>query len=254
MMSKRSLLDRLVPSIVPTTIVGYAPAPEQIDTNLWTLERRSRMPGGPVLPTRSTIVGIGGGDLLVVSPPPVECGGLESIDALGDVRHVVVPNAFHHLNARGFLERYPGAGFQAAPGLFRRVAGLSPATELSEGVETPWSNAVDHAVLRATDEVSEVVLFHRESATLVVTDLAFNMTRFEGTLGRLVWQMNGVPNGFGHSRTARMLLLRDRAAAKKFLERVLEWPFRRIVVGHGDPIEDDAIGVFRRAFAGYLAG
>jgi hypothetical protein len=254
MASKRSLLDRLVPSIVPKTIVEYAPGAEQIDENLWTLERRSRMPGGPVLPTRTTIVGVGGGALVVVSPPPVECGGLESIDALGEVRHVVVANAFHYLNARAFLERYPGASFHAAPGLFRRVAGLPPGSELAEGIRTPWSSAVDHAVLRATDEVSEVALFHRDSATLVLTDLAFNMTTFAGALDRLAWRMNGVPDGFGHSRTARMLLLRDRSAARKFLERVLQWPFRRIVVGHGDPLERDAIGVFRRAFAGYLAG
>jgi hypothetical protein len=250
--SNRSLLDRLVPAIVPKTIVTHAPAPAPIDTNLWTVERRSRMPGGPVLPTRTTVVGIGGGELLVVSPPPVECGGLEALDALGAVRHVVVPNAFHHLHARGFLERYPDAVFWAAPGLSRRVAGLPPATELAAGIATPWSHAVDHAVLEATDEVSEVAFFHRDSATLVLTDLAFHMTTFAGTFDRISWRLSGVPNGFGHSRTARMLLLRDRHAAKIFLERVLAWPFRRILVAHGDPVDHDAIGVFRRAFRGYL--
>ena len=35
-------------------------APEPIDTNLWTIERHARMPGGPVLPTRTTVVGIRG--------------------------------------------------------------------------------------------------------------------------------------------------------------------------------------------------
>ncbi len=252
MATGRSLIDRLVPAIVPRTITGFAPPPERIDEGLWCLERRSRLPGGPVLPTRTTIVDTGNGELLVASPPPVECDGLDAIDALGSVRHLVVTNAFHYLNARGFLERYPGASFWAAPGLFRRVPGLPAGTELEAAVEAPWSHAVDRAVLRATDEVSEVALFHRASATLVLTDLAFNMVRFDRTFDRIAWRLNGVPNGFGHSRTARMLLLRDRGAARHFLEEILEWPIRRILVGHGDPVSDDAIGVFRRAFAGYL--
>jgi hypothetical protein len=109
-----------------------------------------------------------------------------------------------------------------------------------------------HAVLKATDEVSEVAFFHHESATLVLTDLAFHMTTFAGTFDRLAWRLSGVPNGFGHSRTARMLLLRDRLPVESFLERVLAWPFRRILVGHGDPVDHDAIGVFRRAFRRYL--
>jgi hypothetical protein len=252
MANTRSLLDRIVQAVRPTTVAGFAPPVAPVDSGLWDLERRARMPGGLILPTRTTVVRLPDGGLVVISPPPVECGGLESLDALGRVRHVVVSNAFHHLNARAFLERYPEARFWAAPGLFRRVAGLPSGTELAPGLRTPWSDAIDHAVLQATDEVSEVALFHRESASLVLTDLAFNMASFARAIDRIGWRLNGAPIGFGHSRTARMLLLRDRKATKAFLERVLEWPFRRILVAHGDIVESDAIGVFRRAFGDRL--
>lgn len=248
MANTRSLLDRLVQAVKPETIVGFAPPVAPVDSGLWGLERRARMPGGLILPTRTTVVRLPGDDVLVISPPPVECGGLESLDALGPVRHVVVSNAFHYLNARAFLERYPEARFWAAPGLFRRVAGLPSGTEIEPDLRASWSDAIDHAVLRASDEVSEVALFHRESASLILTDLAFNMTSFARVIDRIGWRLNGAPIGFGHSRTARMLLLRDRQATKTFLERVLEWPFRRILVAHGDVVESDAIGVFRRAF------
>jgi hypothetical protein len=248
----RNFFEWVMPLVRPMTIVGFAPPPERVDENLWCLERRARMPGGIVLPTRTTIVGTIEG-LLVISPPPAESGGLEAIDAIGPVREVVLANSFHHLHARGFLERHPAARLWVAPGLFRRVAGLPSGSELVAGLQTPWSGAVDHAVLEVTPEISEVALFHRASATLVLTDLAFNMVRFDSTFDRIAWRANGVPNRFGPSRTARMMLLRDRGAVKVFLERVLEWPFRRILVGHGEPVESDAIGAFRRAFGSYLA-
>jgi hypothetical protein len=235
----RTLLDRLVQAVKPATIVGFSPPVAPVDSDLWAL-------------TRTTIVRLSDDGLLVISPPPVECGGLESLDALGPVRHVVVSNAFHYLNARAFLERYPEARFWAAPGLFRRIAGLPAGTELAPDRRPPWSDAMDHAVLQATDEISEVALFHRESASLILTDLAFNMTSFARVVDRIGWRLNGAPIGFGHSRTARMLLLRDRDATKDFLERVLAWPFRRILVAHGDVVESDAIGVFRRAFDDHL--
>jgi hypothetical protein len=69
---------------------------------------------------------------------------------------------------------------------------------------------------------------------------------------RLAWRLAGMPAGFGPSRTSRVFLLRDRDAAASFLERILAWPFRRILVAHGDVVDADAVGEFRRAFAPHL--
>ena len=252
MKHKRSVLDRLLPLVRPTLLTDFAPPPQQVDAHLWVLDRRLRMPGGPILPARTTIVVPPSGGLLVVSPPPVEAGGLEGLDALGPVRHVLVPNSFHYLNARQFLTRYPQAILWAAPGLFSRVPGLPPGNELTEVVPDAWRGVVEHAILGPTRGVSEVAVFHRESATLILTDLAFHMVRLARRFDRIAWWLSGVPSGFGPSRTARMLLLRDRALAAAFLRRLLAWPFRRVLVAHGESLEVDALGVFRRAFAVYL--
>ena len=252
MKHKRSVSDRLLPLIRPTLVTDFAPPPEQIDAHLWVLDRRLRMPGGPILPTRTSVLVLSSGGLLVVSPPPVAAGGLEGLDALGPVRHVLVPNSFHHLNARPFLARYPQAIFWAAPDLFARVAGLPPGTELTQATPDAWSGIVEHAILGPTRGVSEVALFHRDSATLILTDLAFNMVRIASRFDRVAWRLSGVPSGFGPSRTARMLLLRDRALAATFLRRLHAWRFRRVIVAHGESLEVDAVDVFRRAFAAYL--
>ena len=129
---------------------------------------------------------------------------------------------------------------------------MPPGNELTEAAPDAWSGVVEHAILGPTRGVSEVALFHRESATLILTDLAFHLVRLARRFDRVAWRLSGVPPGFGPSRTARMLLLRDRALAAAFLRRLLAWPFRRVLVAHGESLEVDAVGVFRRAFAAYL--
>lgn len=250
--SRRSLIDRLLQLVRPAPIASFAPPPVRIDSDLWTLERRLRMPGGAFLSSRTTLISLPSRGLLVVSPPPVEVGGLEGLDALGDVAEVLLPNSFHHVNASGFVARYPRAVLRVSPGLFGRVGGLPPGEELTEQSPRAWSGAVEHAILGPVRGVSEVALFHRVSRTLVLTDLAFHMVRLERRFDRVAWRLAGIPSGFGPSRTAHRLLLCDRGLAGAFLERLLAWPFQRVLVAHGDPLETDAVALFRRAFAAYL--
>lgn len=250
----RSLLDRLFRPVRPRVVRDFAPPPTRVAPDLWSLERRLRMPGGPGLPTRTTILRLGSGGLLVVSPPPVEAGGLEHLDRLGRIEEVLVPNSFHYLNARGFMVRHPTARLLLAPGLQQRVPGLPPGDELTGPPPRSWSGAVEHAILGPVRGLSEVALFHRPSATLVLTDLAFHVVSYEGRLDRTFWRLAGIPPGFGPSRTARWFLLRDRNLTAAFLERVLAWSFQCVVVAHGEPLEADAAAVFRRAFAPHLAG
>ncbi|MDX2168455.1 MAG: hypothetical protein SF182_15380 [Deltaproteobacteria bacterium] len=250
-MAQRSIADRLMRYVRPTLLRDFAPPPLALAPDLWTLERRLRMPGGPILSNRTTLIRLPSGGLLVVSPPPVEAGGLEPLDALGAVEEVLVSNSFHYLYAADFAARYPRAALRLAPALHARVAGL-PGEEIADVTPSAWRPAVEHLVFGPVRGLSEVVVFHRPSGTLVLTDLAFNLVRFESAAQRLLWRLSGVPVGFGPSRTARTLLLRDRPAVAAFLARVLAWPIARIVVAHGEPIEADAAGILRRAFAAYL--
>jgi hypothetical protein len=246
-MATRSLLDRAMQLGRPRVVTAFAPPPVPIAPDVWSLERRLRMPLGAVLPNRTTILRLASGGLLVVSPPPVAPGGFEHLDALGAVEEVLLPNSFHYLYGAEFLARYPGACLRMAPGLHARIAGLPAGDELTEATPNPWQGAIEHSILATERGLSEVALFHRPSATLVLTDVAFHMVRFDRPLDRVFWRLFGVPAGFGPSRTARLFLLRDDAAAP-FLDRVRAWPFRRVLVAHGEPLEHDAAGVFARAF------
>jgi hypothetical protein len=229
-------------------VSAFSPPPRELAPGLWSLDRLLRMPGGLRLPVRSTVIRLRSEGLLLVSPPPAEAGGPEQVDALGPVEELLAPNSFHYLGAASWLARHPRAVFRAAPGLHQRVADLPRGGELTGSVPAAWSGVVEHAILGPVRGVSEVALFHVPGATLIPTDLAFHRLRHEGLLERAFWRMAGVPAGFGPSRSARLLLLRDRSLAAAFLGRVLEWPFRRVLVAHGDPLEENAAAVFRKAF------
>jgi hypothetical protein len=100
--------------------------------------------------------------------------------------------------------------------------------------------------------VSEVIFFHPATRTLVLTDLAFNADDEETRFQRGLRRAYGIPPRFGPSRNSRLLLASDRAAAERALRRAYEWPFERVLVAHGSPVERDARARFAEAFAEFL--
>ena len=253
MPSRRSLVDRLMKLAAPRAVAAFAPRPHQLARGVWVLDRQLRFPGGARLPLRTTIIHLSNGALVVVSPPPlIEPGGAAAIDSIGVVRQVVAPNTFHYVYAAEFMVHYPDASLLVSPGLLERVTELPPAEELGPSPPEVWCGELDLAVLGPVRGVSEVVFFHHPTGTLILTDLAFNMTRFARRFDRIAWRLAGVPDGFGPSRTSRLLLLRDHAEASRCLSRVSEWPIRRILVAHGEVVEHNAKAQFLKAFARYV--
>ncbi|HEY2773902.1 MAG TPA: DUF4336 domain-containing protein [Candidatus Binatia bacterium] len=255
MSQHRSLADRLMQHLRPRPVPGFAPPACELDRGIWTLERQLRMPGGPVLPSRTTILRLASGGLVVISPPArIAEDGADDLDAIGEVRYVVAPNSFHYVYCAEFLRRYPRASLLVTPGLSQRVPSLPEAIELGPRAPEEWNGQIEVAVLGPLRGLSETAFFHCESGSLILTDVAFHMTRFARGFDRVAWRLSGVPAGFGPSRTARTLLLTDRTQVAAFLERLLAWPLRRIVVAHGEVIAEDAGARLRDAFHTYLAG
>ncbi|MBI3756827.1 MAG: DUF4336 domain-containing protein [Deltaproteobacteria bacterium] len=239
--------------VTPRPVAAFAPQPQDLARGVWVLDRQLRFPGGARLPLRTTIIRLSNGALVVVSPPPlIESDGAAAIDSIGLVKQVVAPNTFHYVYVAEFMVRYPDASLLVSPGLIERVPELPPAEELGSSPPEVWSGELDIAVLGPVRGVSEVVFFHLPTGVLILTDLAFNMTRFARRFDRIAWRLTGVPDGFGPSRTARLLLLRDHAEASRCLSRVSEWPIRQIVVAHGEVVEHNAKTQFLKAFARYV--
>ena len=251
MSSSPSLQDRLLRRAVPQLVADYQPPPRELCDGVWVLDRRLLHFGAVLLPSRTTLVRLADGSFVVVSPPPIDRVTVDAINAIGSVRYAVAPNSFHYVFAADFASHYRSAPLLVAPGLLARAPDLD-ATELEQQAPAAWTGALDYTVLGPVRGLSEVLLFHSPTGTLILTDLAFNMTRYPRRRDRLAWRASGIPAGFGPGRTSRSLLLRDRQLARRCLARALEWPIQRIVVAHGEVVDRDAAGRLRSAFSRYL--
>jgi Domain of unknown function (DUF4336) len=252
MAEKRSLLDRILRASRPEFVSHFTPSPRQVDENLWTIERQLKMPGGLLLPVVSTVIRLKSSALLLFSPPRIDPSIESWLRGLGPVSAIVAPNSFHYMFVGDYLGSFPDAKLFVAPGLSRRVPSLPPALELSNLASEIWCAEIEQTVFGPVGNFSEAIFFHRPTATLLLMDLAFHLTTFESTFARISWRLFGVPTRFGPSRMARLTLLKDKAAAGRYLQPVLAWPFRRILVAHGAVLEANAQAEFRRAFAPYL--
>jgi hypothetical protein len=96
--------------------------------------------------------------------------------------------------------------------------------------------------------LEEVVFLHRPSRTLLLTDLAFHPTEASRPGLRFWCRINRVQHGFGPTLMLR-LFVRDRAALRASLDRVLAWDFDRVSVTHGEVLETGGREALRRAWA-----
>lgn len=205
----------------------------QLDTNLWVLDKPFQIPGAE-LGVRMTVVRLKNGDLWVHSPVRTNPEERSAIDQLGRVAHIVAPSKVHHLFAAELKSCYPEARLYVAPGLAQKNRALVNSEPLTDRPPTAWGGELDQVLLGGAPSVNETVFLYQR--TLIVTDLVFNYVEAEGFGTRLFLRLDGALGGLRVSRIMRMVI-RDRAAARESIERILRWDFDRIIVTHGEVLQ-----------------
>ena len=222
----------------------------QIAEGLWTVEDELGLPAGVWLPIRATVVALPGGELLVHSPTPLGGDLATGIERLGRVAHLVAPNLLHHVSLSAWLARFPAARVWAVADLARKRPDVAIAGGLDGGdgqAAPPWAAQFTPLPLAGCPSLRETVFFHGATRTLVCSDLLFNVRAPRGWATKLVLTLAGTRGRFAMSR-AWWRYAADRAALGASLARMLEWPFTRVMVGHGDVLEaDDAPARVRAA-------
>jgi hypothetical protein len=221
----------------------------QLAENLW--EHIHWLPiAGFRLPRRMTVIRLEDGGLWVHSPNRLDPELKAALAALGPVRHVVAPNRFHHFFVDELASAYPEARFYAAPGLPEKRPGLRFDEVLGDTAPEAWRGQIEQLPTLANRGMSEVHFFHPASKTLILTDWAFNIgpsapfpTRVFGRL----W----VGSGLGPSRWFRARV-KNTAGVRRTIDRILDtWDVGRILLAHGDGVEQDAPEALRKAFAAF---
>ncbi len=219
----------------------------ELDRDVWTLDHPLRV-GGLALGTRTSLVRLADGGIWMLSPGPLGPVEREQVSKLGQVRAIVLPNLLHHLSARAAADAFPGARVFAVPGIERKQPALRIDERLGDEPPPLWHGALEQVRAHGVPRIDEVVFFHPRSRTLFLTDLAFNLHPTDAVT-RLFMRLNGGLDRFGPTRLFRWSVLRDRAALRGSLERILRWDFERIVVTHGEILARGGREAFRAAFA-----
>jgi hypothetical protein len=172
-----------------------------------------------------------------------------AVNALGSVRYLIAPNGLHHTFLAVWADAFPDAQVHAAPGLSGDVADTAIHATLGDQADTAWAGTLEQVVVRGNRITTEVVFFHRPSATVLVTDLVQQIPKgwyhgWRAVVARLDLMTAPAPSV---PRKFRMAF-RDRRGAQQSIGRILAWPADRLVVAHGAPVTDGGAEVLREAF------
>ena len=201
--------------------------------------------GGGTLLTRMTLFALDDGGIVIHSPVPF-CEALRSAtERLGPVRAIVAPSNCHHLFVADAQCAFPGVPTYGAPG----VAEKRPDLVLEPLPQGLWADEVDQVAI-GDRVMREVVLYHRASRTVIAVDLVEHFRDETPGVDRIMRAWIKLMGMWNKPRPAPELrwMLRDRAAAKLALERILAWDFDRMVIAHGESFERGAKDALREAW------
>ncbi len=207
-----------------------------VPDTIWVSERPVWF-SGVRLRSRTTVVRLSGDALWVHSPCPPRDDVCAALDALGEVRWIVVPNRYHHLEAPATAARYPNAVI------------VGPASAQSRNPEVSLAmGADDPAYVRSTRELTpiqlggvpfldETVFFHAASGSLIAADLLISACARDHWTWRMAARIWG---RYEKAKTPPDVRMKTRAsaAAADSIARMRALPIERILVAHADPITD----------------
>lgn len=214
-----------------------------ITDEIWAFEDDLRLPGGMLLPCRTTILRLGGGRLVVHSPLAIDDALAAEIEALGEVAFIVAPSCIHFLFLEAAAARWPNARVLGAPGLEKKLGrAFEPLASDSFGAELRVQ------MIDGVPAIREHVFLEPRSRSLIVSDLIFNVYETKGFGMELFLRAVGAWKKPAQSRFWRFLT-KDRARVSADVATVLDWDFDRIVVAHGLVIDTGAKDIVADALA-----
>ncbi len=220
----------------------------ELASGLWTIDGPLRVRGLD-LGTRTSAIRLKAGGVLVHSPGPLDDAARAALEKHGPVRALVAPNAMHHLFLPENAKAFPEAQVWAARGVAVKRKEIAEIHELGESAPELWSADLHQLAIGGVPRLTEFAFFHPASRTLLLTDLCFNVRQSDSWFLRTFMRLNQAWDRFGPSRMMRSMI-RDKAALRASLDRVLEWDFDRVIVTHGEVLESGGRDALRDAFAG----
>jgi len=219
---------------------------ERLEPNLWRVEGTlPRMALRRVM----TLIRLDDGRVVVHSAISLDDRSMAEIEAWGRPAVLLVPNAFHRLDAPAWVARYPQIEVRCPPGGRSKVEQVVRVDADYRGFDGGRTLIIE--VIEGIGG-SEAVLVVRSpgGATLVFNDALFNMPHGRGVAGFIFRYVTGSTGGPRVSRLFRMLGIKDRARFRDHLRRLSDTPdLVRIIVSHHEMITDEPAAMLRSVAA-----
>ncbi len=218
------------------TVLPHQPI-EKLSDRLWTVS--GTMPKGNI--RRMTLLRLSDGRVLVHNAIALGEAEMKEVEAWGEVAGLIVPNGFHRQDAFIYKKRYPRAAVYAPQGSVKAVGKLVSVD--GDFTQIPSDQTIRFEHLAGMKKKEGVLTIDdADGRTLIFNDALLNMSS-QGILADLFMSPVGT---LSVPRFARMMWLNDR---NDFVDQMtrLSCDLNRIIVGHGQTVEEDATSRFAEA-------
>ena len=200
----------------PTWTVPLHGPIERLSDRVWRVEAEL---SGTLMKRVMTVVRRTDGTLVIHNAIALDADAMAAIDGWGRVSTIVVPNAFHRVDARVFHERYPDACVVCPSGAGGKVAEVVEVWGCYEDVTA--DGVVDLVTLEGL-KAREGVMIVREpdGVTLVFNDAVFNMPDVPGVKGFVLKHVTSSSGPPRVSRLCRLFMVADKSRFRGHLEQL----------------------------------
>lgn len=213
---------------------------------IWASER-SLWFSGVRLRARTTVLRLDDGTLLVHSPAPPSPDLVEQLNALGDVRWLVVPNRFHHLGTPPFARAFPAAKVVGPSSAAARNPHLRIDVDIHGAELTNAAPELALFPLRGVPFLDETLLYHRPTETLLGADAILRADAHDHWSWRFAAHLTGCYERWRVPPDVRKKIA-DEPALSDSLQALQRFPVRRLIVAHGAVIEEAPVEQLREAW------
>jgi len=207
-------------------------------------------------------------NVLIYSPIPITQETKDKIKNVykWNVKYLIAPNSIHHLFLQDWITEFPEVIVIAPPNLKERRNDIQFDHVFDIDVDdNDWNvknipkeikhSCLDIMVVKTGIFHEEIVLFHKDTKTLIVADHIENIGYSPETeecknfpiMYRIIVSLMGMRGR--PSAPADMKLTVNRDWYRKSVQKIMEWDFDKIVPSHGRMVENNAKDIYVAANA-----
>lgn len=197
------------------------------------------------LPLRSTLIRHKD-RAIFISPTQLSAKQIQDIKQKGVVTDIVAPTLIHHLFIPQAHKNFPDAKIWGVEGFTKKRPDIKWDYTLTQK-NWLYSDFVQVLEIQGIPNLNEAAFFHKESKTLIVADLLFNLQNPKGFFSYLLLSLLGTYKKFNVSRFLT-LSVKDKDTFKYSLDQILKWDIERIAMSHGDLVTSNARAELQKIF------